>query len=85
MRVDSIRAFVDRDWPAVERLDRRHWAREFRDKGSAATLKASQALWLHMRQVRPDWPGTAERDEDLAHHIALNEMLRRVANGLATG
>ena len=33
-----------------------------------------------MRQINPDWPTEAERQEDLAHHIALKRMIDRAAS-----
>lgn len=74
-----LRAYVERDWAAAESLKQEHWAREFADRGPEATLQASQALWRHMRLVRPDWPSDPERLGDLAHHIALKRAIDRVA------
>jgi hypothetical protein len=32
-----------------------------------------------MRQINPDWPTEAERQEDLAHHLELKRTLDRAA------
>lgn len=79
----SARAFVRRGWAEIERLDREHWARRRRDEGSQATLRASSALLEHVRRLRPDWPGEAERAADLAHHLAWRRLLETAARGLA--
>lgn len=79
MEPKHLRAFIERDWAAVASLKQEHWAREFADRGSAATLEASQVLWQHMRLVRPDWPSAQERLDDLAHHVSLKRTIDRVA------
>ena len=45
-----------------------------------ATFEASQALWEHMRALRPDWPSDDERRQDLADHIALKRLIDRAAD-----
>jgi hypothetical protein len=79
VEADHLKAFIERDWAAAAALKREHWAREFAERGSAATLEASQALWQHMRLVRPNWPSDRERLHDLAHHVALKRAIDRVA------
>jgi len=75
----DVQAFVKRDWAAVRAAKEAYWAREFAAKGSAATFAASEALWRHMRLIRPDWPTDEERQEDLAHHVALKALIDRAA------
>ena len=79
MRDDDLRAYARRPWSRAEALKGEHWAREL-SHNPLATFEASQALWVHMRQVNPDWPTEAERQEDLAHHIALKRMIDRAAS-----
>jgi hypothetical protein len=78
----SARAFVQRGWVELERLDREYWASRRRDEGSRATFGASSALLEHVRRLRPDWPGEAERAADLAHHLAWRRLLEKAARGL---
>ena len=78
MHDDELRAYAHRAWPMVEALKQAHWAREL-SRNPLATFEASQALWVHMRQINPDWPTDAERQDDLAHHIALKRMIDRAA------
>jgi hypothetical protein len=52
----DLRAFARRDRAPVEQLEREHWAREFREHGGLATLRAGQALYEYARRVRPDLP-----------------------------
>ena len=78
---DALRAFLERGWGEVAALDRQHWVELYRREGSAATVAASEALWAHMRSVRPDWPDERERADDLAHHVRLSKLLERAAGG----
>lgn len=74
----DVRAYAARPWPAAEALKHEHWAREL-SRNPLATFEASQALWVHMRQINPDWPTEADRQEDLAHHVALKRAIDRAA------
>jgi hypothetical protein len=76
---DDLRAYARRPWHLLEALEQEHWARELATRGPLATLEASQALWAHMRRVRPDWPTEADRAADLAHHRALKQAIDRAA------
>jgi hypothetical protein len=76
---DDLRAYAGRDWRGAEWRKREHWAREIALRGPLATFEASQALWEHMRRLRPDWPPPEERRADLAHHIALKRALDKAA------
>ena len=67
----------------VEQLKREHWAREFREHGGLATLRAGHALYEYARRVRPDLPTERDRTEDLAHHVALKRLLDRASRALA--
>jgi hypothetical protein len=83
MRDDDLRAYAQRPWPAAEALKQAHWVREL-SQNPLATFEASQALWVHMRQINPDWPTDAERREDLAHHILLKHVIDRAAGMFLT-
>ena len=79
MHADDLRAYAGRPWRLLAALQVDHWGRELAVRGPLATLEASQALWAHMRSVRPDWPREADRSADLAHHIALKHAIDRAA------
>jgi hypothetical protein len=76
----EVRAYAARGWHLAALLEREHWAREVAERGPLATFVASEALRQHMCQVRPDWPSERERQEDLAHHIALKRAIDRAAS-----
>jgi hypothetical protein len=84
MKPDDVRAYADRSWHRLRELEHEHWAREFAARGPLATFEASQALWAHMRCVRPEWPTEEDRRADLAHHIALKQALDRAASAIAS-
>jgi len=75
MKRAELRAYARRAWHVAETRKREHWAREIAERGSLATFEASQALWQHMRALRPDRPSPDERREDLAHHVALKRLI----------
>jgi hypothetical protein len=79
----DLRAFARRDRAAVEALKRQHWARQFREHGGLATLRAGHDLYEYARRVRPDIPTERDRADDLAHHIALKRLLDRASRALA--
>lgn len=83
VKLEDVRAYAQRPWHVLVELEREHWAREHAERGPIATFEASQALWVHMRQVRPDWPTEADRQADLAHHIALKQAIDRAARAFA--
>ena len=78
MKREDLRAYAQRAWHAAETLKQEDWAREVAERGPLATFEASQALWEHMRFLRPDWP-PEERRADLAHHVALKQLIDRAA------
>jgi hypothetical protein len=79
----AIRAFARRARTDVEREKRAHWARLHQDGTYRAMLEMSQALYEHVRRVRPDFPTDRDRAEDLAHHVALKRLLDRASRVLA--
>jgi hypothetical protein len=83
VKLDDVRAYAQRPWHLLDRLENEHWLRERAERGPLSTLDASQALWTHMRRVRPDWPTDADRRADLARHVALKRALDRAASAVA--
>ena len=81
MRSRDLKAYAERPWSAAKLAKREHWAREVARPGSRAAFEAAQALWLHMRMLRPEWPSEEERAADLEHHVAQKRALDRAAGG----
>jgi hypothetical protein len=80
---EDLKAYARRAWGAAEALTEEHWAREAAERGPMTAFEASQALWAHMRAIRPDWPTPDDRREDVAHHVALKRLIDRAAGVLA--
>lgn len=79
----DVESLLTRASDVIDRERDRFWRRQRELLGPAASLRASESLMLHMRSIRPDWPTAAERDADLAHHVAWTTSLDRVARALA--
>jgi len=80
---DAIQAFVARDRDRVAALKRDHHAKRYRASRGTSGLEASLMLSAHARIVRPDWPTKRDRDEDLAHHLALKRRIDRAVHGFS--
>jgi hypothetical protein len=78
MDLSDIRAYTERDWTLLSELDDRLWSEQLASAGPGALVYAIDAVRRFIRAVRPDWPGDDARAEDLAHHIHLAMVVRRV-------
>ena len=78
MDARDVRAYASRPWTHAQAAKQRYWEAELRRRPQAA-FEAAQALWAHMRMLRPDWPTEEERRVDLAHHLEVKRALARVA------
>lgn len=83
MKREQVRAFVDRDWEAVDALRRREVAARYRERGPAGSLRVAHELFQHARQLRPGFPDERLRAKDLEHHVALKALLRRASDAIA--
>ena len=83
MDLDGTRDFARRDRSEVEKLKREHHARRYGEHGFVATLRAAHSLYDLARSLRPDFPSTRERRDDLAHHLRLKRLLDRASHALA--
>lgn len=78
----AIRAFVQRSRSEVEHEKRAYWARQYSEQTYRRTLEASHALYEHVRRIRPDFPTDRDREDDLAHHVALKKLLDQASRAL---
>jgi hypothetical protein len=76
----ATRAFLARDRERVAALKREHHAKRYRASRGTSGLAAGRILREHARAARPDWPTAREREEDLAHHVALKRLIDRAAH-----
>ena len=79
MNPEDIRAFVGRDWSAVAESKAAFWAERKQTMSAGEALAVAEALRLHVRALRPEWPDGRSREEDLAGHARVAEALRAVA------
>ena len=75
---DALRAFVRRDWAAASRDKERYWAEHQRQGGFAEGIRIAEGLRQQVLRARPDWPSAEEREEDLATHLRVLEVVGRV-------
>ncbi len=65
------------DWDALAEAKRRRWSEQY----ASDPAKAIRAVWAHGAFVRSIVSREAmhrDRAEDLAHHIALKELIGRI-------
>lgn len=74
----ALRAFAQRDWASLERDQERYWRDQKAREGPAACIRVADQLRRQVIAVRPDWPSERERREDLAMHLRLIDVIRRV-------
>lgn len=77
----QVREFMQRRWDLVAGEKTRYQARRFLAGGPAACLRAWIDLRWRFLQVHPEGSSERAREEDLAHHRALANTLRSVADG----
>lgn len=73
-------SLVDRDWQLVEQVKAEFWLEQKAMLTSGAALRLGDELRRYVRAVRPDWPGPAEREADLATHTRVSEALQHAAD-----
>lgn len=78
MTDDEIRAYAGRDWSLIDESKRRYWAERKKGLSPAEALEVAEALRLHARAIRPDWPSPAERAVDIEVHAKVSSCLRSV-------
>jgi hypothetical protein len=69
---------LDVDWAAAARDKERYFLDYKRQHGPAAGIRMADELRRHVLALRPDWPSEEERAEDMATHLRVIDVLRRV-------
>jgi hypothetical protein len=78
VRKKDLIAFVRRDWRAVAALKRERWAHQESRMAPAERLAVGDELRRHVAAFQESWPTEQDRRSDLASHLRVSEMLRRV-------
>lgn len=69
---------MTRDWAASRRLKDGYWADRIARLGPREGLRVADELWRQMRLQDSSWPDSESRQADLASHVTLATLLRRV-------
>jgi len=78
MKASDVQSYLDRDWDRVRASKDRYWAERKRTLTPEEALRIADGLHLQVRSLRPDWPDAEQREADLATHVRVSELLRRV-------
>ena len=74
---DSVRRYADPErWRVLAAVKREAWLARWR-RGPATQIRSMADLRAFAHTVRGP-PSADERDEDLAHHVRMSELMRRV-------
>lgn len=77
MIADGIREFVARDWAAVRDAKDAWWGTRIARLGPLEGFRAAEALRQQVLGRCAGWPTPDLRQEDLAAHQRLADLLRR--------
>jgi hypothetical protein len=83
MDPEALRRFARRDWAAVARVKRDHWAAQYRERGAGPARRAASQLLQHARCMHPGYPAPADRAIDFEHHLDVRDQLDRAARAIA--
>jgi hypothetical protein len=78
VRKEDLIAYARRDWAAIAEHKLRVWAQLKSEMTAADALRIGDDIRKHVRAIHPEWPTNEQRSEDLATHVRVSEMLRRV-------
>jgi hypothetical protein len=83
MDPSHVQAFMRRAWASAAAAKRAYWRERYATGDWKSAWDAAQALLVHVRAVRPDFPSARDRALDLAHHMSLRERLDQAAHAFA--
>ena len=73
----GIGAFMTRDWQAARDAKDAYWAERVARLGPLEALRIADELRRQVLLQHPDWPGAANRRDDLRHHARMTELFAR--------
>jgi hypothetical protein len=73
----GIRDYMSRDWEAARRAKDAYWSERINRLGPGEGFRIAEELRLQVVRSQPGWPRESERQEDLAAHLKLADLLRR--------
>ena len=75
----EIRGYASRDWAAARDSKDAFWAKRIARLGPIEGLRIADELRRQVLRQSPDWPSDEERQEDLAAHARVSQLLRRAS------
>lgn len=75
----EIRRYVSRDWAAARASKDAFWATRIAQLGPIEGLRIADELRRQVVRQNPGWPTDEDRQDDLAAHTRLSELLRRAS------
>jgi hypothetical protein len=78
MKAADVQSYLDRDWDRARASKDRYWAERKRTLTPEEALRIADGLRLQVRSLRPDWPDAEQRAADIATHVRVSKLLRRV-------
>lgn len=73
----GIRDYMSREWEAARRAKDAYWSERIARLGPTEGLRIAEELRLQVLRSQPGWPSDSERQEDLAAHLKLADLLHR--------
>jgi len=77
MKRADIEAYLGRDWAGAALRKADYWAERKARLTPLEALGLADDLRRQVCSLRPDWPSAEERQDDLASHLKVSELLRR--------
>ena len=74
----DIRRYMSRDWQASRDAKDAYWAARISQIGPGEGLRIADELRRQAIRQNPRWPSSDDRQNDLAAHVRLAKLLRRV-------
>ena len=74
----GIREYMSRDWHAARDAKDAYWAERVRRLGPSEALRIADELRRQALLLRPDWPNSADRRDDIRHHVRMTDLFARV-------
>jgi len=74
----EIQPDATRDSDALRLATELEWAERIRQHGPAEGFRIADELRKEKIAQDPGWPSQADREADLAHHVRMAELFRRI-------
>jgi hypothetical protein len=76
--IEAFRAFLDEDCSDASQATDHFWRLYKRTRGVAAAFRLVDEVRQQYLAAHPDWPSAEEREEDMATHLRVIDVIRRI-------